>query len=749
MFELKKTDELEGFRFADFFAGIGGFHIALAARGARCVFACEKDRRAADVYQRNFGIRPDGDIAQIVPKDVPSHDILTAGFPCQPFSRAGKGLGLDDPRGKLIWDLLRIVEHHKPPIVLLENVPGLLSHAKGQTFAIIRTAIERLGYVVHTQIINAAESWVPQNRERVFILCFRTDIAPARFATVLPSLFNYTVADVVEDYLDRDVSAIERPFSPSTPYVEDRRSDGDAKKLQRLGGYGKQRQGMRVYDANGRGVTLGSQGGGAGALTGLYKLPGGNIRRLTKLEAQRMAGFPDSFVAHENEITAQRQFGNAVVPTAVARVLVTVTAAFKDAGLRPVAEVAEGGATLEGEASMAGDKKSGVTPEGSAAVRLSSRRLASMNDAALTHEQETELADCAKRILALGRKSTSQAFEYGRELARAQALLPPKRFGSWLKANCGMSTKSAKNYTRVHKELTAHRHRLEKTGMAPTMMFALLGVDDNAIGEVLDIAEKGERLTVREVKALVSANKTISEKEYPPIEVGGVRGLARRAEIKMKADQVRFLSAAGRLLAKVEEMVKAKLEGRNIASGTKVTEIVEDARQAHEVLQSLIGPAVVDGHDGDRSWLLRPSSDGITWDIVQRTVHRLSVSDTFISEELLTIWLMTEAYPALIFAIRGEANPQTKANRSDNDAEDTSLPYEPTENEWRAIHAQIAYVMARLGSAATHNIESDLRAMIVDGYRKVGELNASADRASKPRPKSRRAIHQGERRSAY
>ena len=215
---------------------------------------------------------------------------------------------------------------------------GLLSHDGGRTFEIIKAAIEEAGYGVHWREVTAAEAWVPQQRERVFITCFRKDLNPDAMPYLLPSLTNFTVDEILEDFEEHQISKIERPVNFSAPYVIDRKIDSDRKKIQRLGGYSKQAQGARVYSVHGRGVTLCSQGGGGGALTGLYDVGVGKVRKLTKLEAQRMAGFPDDFIADEKEVQAQRQFGNSVCPPAVDSVLVCIIGVLQRAQFRPICE---------------------------------------------------------------------------------------------------------------------------------------------------------------------------------------------------------------------------------------------------------------------------------------------------------------------------------------------------------------------------------------------------------------------------
>jgi len=167
-------------RFIDLFCGIGGFHQALTQRGHQCVFASDIDEGCRRVYEKNYGIRPDGDISLVAAKDVPAHDILCGGFPCQPFSKAGQQRGFDDDRGNLFFKICEIVKHHKPKYLLLENVRNLGSHDGGNTWRVIRENIRTLGYLTADEpiILNALHFDVPQNRERVMILCKREDLGP-------------------------------------------------------------------------------------------------------------------------------------------------------------------------------------------------------------------------------------------------------------------------------------------------------------------------------------------------------------------------------------------------------------------------------------------------------------------------------------------------------------------------------------------------------------------------------------------
>ena len=165
------------FRVVDLFAGIGGMRIPFERLGGECVFSSEWDKHAQQTYYHNFGEIPKGDITQIDEQDIPDHDILLAGFPCQPFSIIGEKQGFADTRGTLFFDIERILAEKKPGAVLLENVKQLASHDKGKTFAVIQSRLLNLGYTVYYETLNALDFSLPQKRERVFIVGFREPIA--------------------------------------------------------------------------------------------------------------------------------------------------------------------------------------------------------------------------------------------------------------------------------------------------------------------------------------------------------------------------------------------------------------------------------------------------------------------------------------------------------------------------------------------------------------------------------------------
>jgi len=164
-------------RFIDLFAGLGGFHLALKRLGHVCVFASEINRNIQQLYEMNYGILPGGDIRAIAPTDIPSHDILCAGFPCQPFSKAGDQQGLTCPKwGDLFGYVLQIVEHHKPHYLMLENVPNLEKHDGGRTWLKMKSDLMAAGYDIREKRLSPHRFGIPQIRERMFIVGCRSEL---------------------------------------------------------------------------------------------------------------------------------------------------------------------------------------------------------------------------------------------------------------------------------------------------------------------------------------------------------------------------------------------------------------------------------------------------------------------------------------------------------------------------------------------------------------------------------------------
>lgn len=170
-------------KFIDLFAGIGGFHQAMKSFGGKCVFACDIDSDCRKTYEKNYGIQPAGDITKISASDIPLHDILFAGFPCQSFSKAGKRLGFEDEtKGTLFFDICRILEYHKPKYAVLENVRNLATHDHGNTWRVIHDKLYSLGYNLLPEPVVFSPHYIgiPQHRERVYIMCVRKDIGDVK-----------------------------------------------------------------------------------------------------------------------------------------------------------------------------------------------------------------------------------------------------------------------------------------------------------------------------------------------------------------------------------------------------------------------------------------------------------------------------------------------------------------------------------------------------------------------------------------
>lgn len=296
------------FKFIDLFAGIGGIRLAFQNLGGKCVFTSEWNSFSKKTYEANFGEVPFGDITKINEKEIPDHDILLAGFPCQPFSIAGvtkkNALGrkhgfLDETQGTLFFDIARILKLKKPPAFMLENVKNLVSHDKGKTFTIIAETLKELGYSIHYKVLDG-KHFVPQHRERIIIVGFRNDLykekgnfqfpklpePSAKFKDILEpkSLSKYTLSDHLWKYLQ--------------DYASKHKAKGNGF------GYG-------LTDLNGISRTMSARYYKDGAEI-LIPQKGKNPRRLTPRECARLQGFPDNFIIPVSDNQAYRQFGNSV-----------------------------------------------------------------------------------------------------------------------------------------------------------------------------------------------------------------------------------------------------------------------------------------------------------------------------------------------------------------------------------------------------------------------------------------------------
>lgn len=299
----------QDWKFIDLFAGLGGFRLALESLGAQCVYSNEWDVPVQKVYYDNFGDVPEGDITKVDEKTIPNHDILCAGFPCQAFSISGKQRGFEDSRGTLFFDVARIVKEKKPKIVFMENVKNFATHNGGKTLEVVKATMEKLGYVFRQKVLNAIDYGIPQNRERIYIVCFRKDIDNNSF--VFPKTIKLTKH--VEDYLLDDKSLTEHLYvNRPDIYYNGTEDNVYSDKSIRLGTINKGGQGERIYSTKGTAITFSAYGGGVFAKTGGY-LVNGKPRKLHPRECARLMGFPDTYKISKKVNQAYQQLGNSVV----------------------------------------------------------------------------------------------------------------------------------------------------------------------------------------------------------------------------------------------------------------------------------------------------------------------------------------------------------------------------------------------------------------------------------------------------
>ncbi len=309
-------EKIKSLKFIDLFAGIGGFHIALSSLGGKAVFASEWDKEAAQVYENNFSLKPEGDITKISEKSIPDHDILCAGFPCQAFSISGKQLGFEDSRGTLFFDVARIAKEKQPKIMFLENVKNLARHDNGKTLAVIKNTLDEIGYDVFDKVLDASKFGVPQSRKRIYIVCFRKDLKVKDFSFPKEEKVKKHVLDIVLPDSETTKYVIHRNDVKINNSIKETFSDAPL----RIGTVNKGGQGERIYSPLGTAITLSAYGGGAGAKTGLYRI-NGRIRKLAPRECARLDGFPENFKIAEKDNIAYKQFGNSVVVDVLKKIM--------------------------------------------------------------------------------------------------------------------------------------------------------------------------------------------------------------------------------------------------------------------------------------------------------------------------------------------------------------------------------------------------------------------------------------------
>ena len=296
----------------DLFAGIGGIRLGFEKIGAECVFSSEWDKHAQNMYEENYGERPVGDINDVNPKDIPDHDFLLAGFPCQPFSIAGKQLGFADTRGTLFFNIEKILEEKKPYGFLLENVSRLVTHDKGRTFKVIIDKLESLGYTVYYKVLNTIDFGLPQLRKRIYIVGFKDKI---HFQFPKPDGTKLTLEDILEP--EKDI--------PSNYYVSEEIKKKRLAKVKPNAPY------PSIWHEN--------IGGNISALPHSCALRAGGSynyllvngeRRLTGREMLRLQGFPDSFKINVAYTQARKIAGNSVTVKVIELIAKQIQKAIED-----------------------------------------------------------------------------------------------------------------------------------------------------------------------------------------------------------------------------------------------------------------------------------------------------------------------------------------------------------------------------------------------------------------------------------
>jgi DNA (cytosine-5)-methyltransferase 1 len=288
------------FTFIDLFAGIGGMRIAFEKVGGECVFSSEWDKFAQQTYAANFGETPHGDITQVELNEVPRHDILIGGFPCQPFSHAGLKRGFEDTRGTLFFDVARIIDHRKPSMVLLENVKGFTTHDKGRTMAVVKETLEELGYNVFHKVLNAKDFGVPQNRERVFIVAInKKKMGSIGFEYPAPKKVETKVGDILDAKVDEKYTISNKLWAGHKRRLKEHRAKGN--------GFG-----YSLFNAKSPYTSTISARYYKDGSEILIEQKDANPRKLSPREAARLQGFPEKFKIPVSDNQAYKQFGNSV-----------------------------------------------------------------------------------------------------------------------------------------------------------------------------------------------------------------------------------------------------------------------------------------------------------------------------------------------------------------------------------------------------------------------------------------------------
>jgi len=358
--------------FIDLCCGIGGFHQALKNAGFECVMASDIDETCREVYELNYHMKPEGDLTKLDPSKIPSFDILCAGFPCQPFSKAGQQSGFKDSRGNIFFDLCKIISHHSPKYIILENVRNLLTHDKGTTWKVIKTTLDDLNYHTCPLLLNALHFGVPQSRERIVILGKRKDLGDlnpppklSKKTTSLRTIVDEVVPDVYalspkmketskiwdrfiallktnqipipkfpiwtdwwdsdpptdfyvkyKNWIDKNRAFYTTHFTLLSEWLHASRSvkewTGAVRKMEWQAGNEHLSMDEVLWSPRGSGVRIKKIDYAPTLVAMASMIPIYKNRQLTPRECARLQSFPETFIIHPKDKIAYKQFGNAV-----------------------------------------------------------------------------------------------------------------------------------------------------------------------------------------------------------------------------------------------------------------------------------------------------------------------------------------------------------------------------------------------------------------------------------------------------
>lgn len=309
------------FSFIDLFAGIGGFRIALESSGGTCVFSSEIDKYARETYKSNFGEEPSGDIFQISSEMIPNHDVLCAGFPCQPFSIAGRRLGFEDARGTLFFEVARIIRDKRPKAFILENVAGLVSHDNRRTLDTIINILEDLQYNVSWKLLNAKEYGVPQNRNRWYCVGIdKNHINTVDFKEIFPEKhpLEYTLRDIIKPTFSNDYIVSNIAINNMNTHIDTFLNKTNSKIVKGEPIIANNIRPSKVsFSANGISPCLTAKmGTGGNNVPVIY----GVNRKLTTNECLQIMGFPKNYKLKENYSQSYKQLGNSVVVSIIQQI---------------------------------------------------------------------------------------------------------------------------------------------------------------------------------------------------------------------------------------------------------------------------------------------------------------------------------------------------------------------------------------------------------------------------------------------